>query len=141
MLSLLELAGSVRPKNERGPSVAVPTLPLQLGVKLFQSVHPFLVTARSASASSNPVWSAIDPEAPQPVAARSLAVPVEVLPRAGKSEKLALEEEWRAAGEEEREAKEACPWARERSWVELTACRTAEPSPGRCCATWRPEAA
>ena len=62
---------------------------------------------------------------------------LEVEPKAGKSEELEAEG---AACPEARETRDACPWARESTWVELVALPAADASPARCCATWRPEA-
>src|SRR2546423_1843747 len=91
MLSLLELTGSVRPMKDRPPSVAVPVLPLQVGLKLFQSVQP-APGARFPSASSNPLAFAIVPAAPQLTLASERLVAPDVLPKAGNTEALKSEE-------------------------------------------------
>jgi hypothetical protein len=96
-------------------------LPLHVGLKLFQSVQPE-PAARLPSASSKPVWSAIEPFVPQPVEANDCNEKTEL--SAGKREepkRLELELKCRRPSEcrEEREMRRACPWAREERWVEL----------------------
>jgi hypothetical protein len=123
MLSVDELVGSVRPRNVRPPSVAVPVLPLQVGLKLFQSVQP-AGAARLPSASWKPVWSAIPPLVPQPVGLNDCGNEAE--PAAATSEelkRLELEPRYQFPSEcrEEREVRKACPPAREDCWVELMA--------------------
>src|SRR5215831_17433610 len=134
MSSAVEFTGSVRPTKLSGPSVALPTRPFQVGLKLFQSEQPAVSGARLPSASSKPVWSASDPSLappiPQPVDARS-----------GERAEPAPVAERLAEDPEERETDEACPWARESRWVELLALPPAEASPDLCCARMLPEAA
>ncbi len=128
--------------------MAVPTPPLQLGLKLFQSVQPALSTARLPSASSKPVASASVPEAPQPLDAASVRpIPAKVVSKAGKKAGWALAGVRPAArateleAEDERETREACPEADDRCSDERRAVRAAEWSPEAWRASKRPEAA
>src|SRR6476661_5766378 len=94
MLSLVVLKASVAPAKLKPLFDAVPVwngaVPVQVGVKPFQSMQPALSIARLPSASSNPEASAIVPSAPQPVIEASGAL--EPL-RESKSELRAFESE------------------------------------------------
>src|SRR3954471_8126046 len=121
------------PKNVKLPLVAVASwygaVPVDVtGAKPFQSIQPAPLTARLASASSKPLWSAIVPLAPQPVEARS----GDVVREQPKSERLEPKNEFAGRC---CDARRACPWARESTWVELIAFRAADATPTRCCAT------
>src|SRR6476469_4211783 len=98
MLSLVVLKASVAPAKLKPLLDAVPVwngaVPVQVGVKPFQSMQPAVSIARLPSASSKPEASAIVPSAPQPeIEASERLAKLEVEPSAGKSElpKLELE--------------------------------------------------
>src|SRR3954463_8007623 len=87
MLSLVVFTASVAPAKVKAPVDPVPVwngaVPVQVGVKPFQSMQSALSIARLPSASSKPEASAIVPSAPQPVIGES-ARPEP--PRNGKSD-------------------------------------------------------
>src|SRR5690348_15399489 len=130
MLSLVELKASVAPAKLKPLLEAVPVwngaVPVQVGVKPFQSMQPAVLIARLPSASSKPEASAIVLSAPPGQMVAAGAASRFVIGRnAEKNEAPELESECWARND--RDTREACPCVRA--------------SPGRWYAPVRPEAA
>src|ERR1700747_2540667 len=99
MLSLVELTASVAPAKAKPLLLAVlvwnGAVPVQFGVKPFQSMHPVVSILRLLSAASKPEASATVFSAPQPVIGANTLAP--------ESEEERLESACRARREKERE--------------------------------------